>query len=295
MALTFQGKRVSRAWLIVLREARKHVAFTLNSGRRTMAEQSALYRQNMLNGRPRSGRPLTARPSPIAPHIRVGRPDHAIDVDSLDGGETRLQKWLRKQGARAENTVAGESWHLEVPLRDLLRLARKIKGRKASPVRVSADGVELVAGFEGFRPRVYRDAVGVETIGYGETARPIIERYRAQGITEPVARQLLKDRLNYVYGKSVRRLVSVPLSQRQFDALVSFTYNLGAGALSTSTLLGELNHKHYAKAANEFLKWDKAGGRRLEGLTRRRRAERALFLKGSQAKTRVRAALYLKR
>lgn len=292
---TFQGKRVSRVWLIVLQEAAKHVRFTLNRGRATIAEQRVLYNRNMLNGRPRPGRPLTARPSPVAPHIRVGRPDHAIDVNALDGGEARLQGWLRKQGARADNTVPGEAWHLEVPLGDLLRLARKIKGRKASPVRVSAAGVELVAGFEGFRPRVYRDAVGVETIGYGETARPIIERYRAQGITEPVARQLLKDRLNYVYGKSVRRLVNVPLTQRQFDALVSFTYNLGAGSLATSTLLRELNRKHYAKAANAFLAWDKAGGRRLEGLTRRRRAERALFLKGSQAKTRVRAALYLKR
>lgn len=162
-------------------------------------------------------------------------------------------------------------------------------------MRVSKRGVAFVADFEGYRKYVYRDAVGVETIGYGETSRPVIERYRASGLPHDRALALLADRLNYVYGKQVQRLVRVPLSQRQSDALVSFTYNLGVGALAYSTLLRELNAKHYAKAANEFLKWDKAGGRQLPGLTRRRRAERRLFLRGSKPWTRVRAARLLSR
>jgi lysozyme len=158
-------------------------------------------------------------------------------------------------------------------------------------MRVSNEGVTFVAGFEGFRTRVYHDAVGVETIGYGETAKPIIERYRAKGITPATAEQLLRDRLNHVYGKAVSDAVTVPLSQRQFDALVSFTYNLGAGALKSSSLLRYLNGGHYAKAANQFLAWNRAGGRVLPGLTRRREAERALFLRGSNRGTRIVAAL----
>ncbi|MEG5623927.1 lysozyme, partial [Enterobacter hormaechei] len=80
------------------------------------------------------------------------------------------------------------------------------------------------------------------------------------------------------YESDVSRLVKVGLTQGQFDALVSFTYNLGARSLSTSTLLRKLNAGDYAGAADEFLRWNKAGGKVLNGLTRRREAERALFL-----------------
>ena len=121
----FDGKRVSGAWDVVLTEARRQgVRFTLTSGRRTLAEQAALY-SAYRNG---SG-VLAAFPSPVAPHIRVGRADHAIDVNALDGGEQRLERWLRKQGTRPTNPVRGEAWHLELPRRELIRLARRIKRR----------------------------------------------------------------------------------------------------------------------------------------------------------------------
>ena len=94
-------------------------------------------------------------------------------------------------------------------------------------------------------------------------------------ITE--AERLLKTGL-VSYESDVSRLVKVGLTQGQFDALVSFTYNLGARTLSTSTLLRKLNAGDYAGAADEFLRWNKAGGKVLNGLTRRREAERALFL-----------------
>ncbi|EDH9820259.1 TPA_asm: lysozyme, partial [Salmonella enterica subsp. enterica serovar Typhimurium] len=80
------------------------------------------------------------------------------------------------------------------------------------------------------------------------------------------------------YENDVSRLVKVKLTQGQFDALVSFAYNLGARTLSSSTLLRKLNSGDYAGAADEFLRWNKAGGKVLNGLTRRREAERALFL-----------------
>lgn len=126
--MTFQGKRVSRYWFIVLTAAwAAGVRFTLNSGQRTMKEQWALFLQNMVRVGARwvqrAGRPLTAFPSPIAPHIRVGRQDHAVDVDSLDGGETRLQRWLEKQGVHPTNPVRGESWHLELSANELRALA----------------------------------------------------------------------------------------------------------------------------------------------------------------------------
>lgn len=123
--------RVSKRWAKVLRAADKDkVRFTLTSGHRTLREQTALFRRNMrwtgLRWVPRSGRPLTAFPSPAAPHIRAGRHAHAIDVNSLDGGETRLQRWLEREGARPTNPVPGEAWHLELSGRDLKRLARRV-------------------------------------------------------------------------------------------------------------------------------------------------------------------------
>jgi lysozyme len=146
----------------------------------------------------------------------------------------------------------------------------------------------LVARFEGFVGHVYRDAVGVETIGYGETNRQIIEHYRHTGISKKAARHLLRKRL-LVFIAQTRGLINVPVSEHQLAALTSFAYNLGSGALGSSTLLRELNQRHYARAANEFLKWDRAGGRVLAGLTRRRRAERRMFLRGSNLRTRLRA------
>ena len=88
---------------------------------------------------------------------------------------------------------------------------------------------------------------------------------------------LLED-LNDRYEPDVLRLVSAELTQSQFDALVSFTYNLGASALARSTLLKKLNAGDYAGAAEEFERWDKCNGKPLAGLARRRHAEKSLFL-----------------
>jgi len=163
------------------------------------------------------------------------------------------------------------------------RRARDNTRAKATPKRVSRACVDLVASFEGYRRDVYLDAVGVPTIGYGETNPAIISRYRAAGIDERTARALLVVRLNE-FGAGVRSLVRVQLTQLQFDALVAFAYNVGLGALRTSTLLRELNARRPRRAANQLLRWDKAGGRVLLGLSRRRRAERRLFLRGTPAR-----------
>lgn len=145
-------------------------------------------------------------------------------------------------------------------------------------MQTSEKGIALIKQFEGCKLTAYQDSVGVWTIGYGWT-QPVDGKPIRAGMTikQETAERLLKTGL-VSYEGDVSRLVKVVLTQGQFDALVSFTYNLGARSLSTSTLLRKLNAGDYAGAADEFLRWNKAGGKVLNGLTRRREAERALFL-----------------
>ena len=145
-------------------------------------------------------------------------------------------------------------------------------------MQTSEKGIALIKQFEGCKLTAYQDSVGVWTIGYGWT-QPVDGKPIRAGMTikQETAERLLKTGL-VSYESDVSRLVKVSLNQGQFDALVSFTYNLGARSLSTSTLLRKLNAGDYAGAADEFLRWNKAGGKVLNGLTRRREAERALFL-----------------
>jgi hypothetical protein len=120
----FDGKPVSRDWDSTLTHARRMgVRFHLNSGRRTMREQWALWRHFKS-----VGSPVAAFPSPNAPHIRVGRQAHAIDVQTP--GETDLQRWLAHQGLHPRNTVRGEAWHLEVGERELRRYAKRVRARQ---------------------------------------------------------------------------------------------------------------------------------------------------------------------
>ncbi|MFZ5131411.1 lysozyme [Enterobacter roggenkampii] len=145
-------------------------------------------------------------------------------------------------------------------------------------MQTSDKGIALLKEFEGCKLTAYQDSVGVWTIGYGWT-QPVDGKPIRAGMTinQETAERLLKTGL-VSYESDVSRLVKVGLTQGQFDALVSFTYNLGSRSLSTSTLLRKLNAGDYAGAADEFLRWNKAGGKVLNGLTRRREAERALFL-----------------
>ena len=145
-------------------------------------------------------------------------------------------------------------------------------------MQTSDKGIALIKEFEGCKLTAYQDSVGVWTIGYGWT-QPVDGKPIRAGMTikQETAERLLKTGL-VSCENDVSRLVKVGLTQGQFDALVSFTYNLGAQSLSTSTLLRKLNAGDYAGAADEFLRWNKAGGKVLNGLTRRREAERALFL-----------------
>lgn len=145
-------------------------------------------------------------------------------------------------------------------------------------MRASENGINLIKQFEGCRLTAYQDSVGVWTIGYGWT-QPVDGKPVGKGmtITQQKADDLLKQGV-IQYENGVNSLVKVQLNQNQFDALVDFAYNLGVNALKGSTLLKKLNAGDYAGAANEFTKWNKAGGKELAGLTRRREAEKSLFL-----------------
>ncbi len=142
-------------------------------------------------------------------------------------------------------------------------------------MKISQEGIDLICRFEGFVPTPYLCPANVWTIGYGST-KGVTKNTPA--VTREEALAMLRLEIKS-FEASVRRLIKVPLTQSQFDALVSFAYNLGSGALQRSTLRAKLNRGEYEAAADEFMKWTMAGGKRLPGLIKRRGAERELFLK----------------
>jgi len=144
-------------------------------------------------------------------------------------------------------------------------------------MRPSSAAYELIKEYEGLRLHAYQDSAGVWTIGWGHTG----DVKRGQSITIHQAEALLALDIG-IAAAAVNRHVEAPLSQNMFDALVSFTFNLGERRLAESTLLKKLNLRDYAAAAAEFGKWVKATikGKKvtLPGLVRRRAAERAMFV-----------------
>ncbi len=143
------------------------------------------------------------------------------------------------------------------------------------PMATSDDGIALIQEFEGCVLAAYPDpATGGApwTIGYGHThgVAPGDTCSRDQALA------WLREDLQWAEA-AVNRLVAVPLERHQFDALVSFTFNLGHGALASSTLLKLLNAGRTAEVGPQFLRWNNGPNGPMEGLTRRRAAERALF------------------
>ena len=134
-------------------------------------------------------------------------------------------------------------------------------------------GVALLKEFEGCRLTAYLDQRGILTIGYGHTAgvKP------GDTCTQAQADQWLLDDSHWA-SLEVIKSVDVPITQHQFDALVSFVFNVGSGNWMASTLRRLVNSRHFAEAAQEFVKWDHVNGAPDAGLLRRRQAEQALFL-----------------
>ena len=138
---------------------------------------------------------------------------------------------------------------------------------------------DMIKQFEGFSAKPYKCPAGIPTIGYGSTF--YIDGTKVKMTDAEITKDKATEILSAVVNKfslEVNKLIKVPVSQGQYDALVDFAYNLGAANLASSTLLKKLNAKCYTEAADQFPRWNKAGGVILEGLTKRRNAERSLFL-----------------
>ena len=145
-------------------------------------------------------------------------------------------------------------------------------------MKTSNIGINLICGFEGLELKAYDDGVGVWTIGYGTTVINGVKVKKGDTCTIEQAKSYMAQDLKK-FESAVDILVKVPLNQNQFDALVSLTYNIGTGAFKDSTLLKKLNAKDYKGAAAQFDRWNKGGGKVMQGLVNRRAKERKLFEK----------------
>lgn len=150
-------------------------------------------------------------------------------------------------------------------------------------MQLSEKGIELIKEFEGFRSAPYKDAVGIPTIGYGNTY--YLDGRKVSMSDKPLTKQEAHDLklaiINRDFVPKVRKLLEnskVPVTQEMFDALVSLAYNIGTGAFERSSVLRHLVNGDKKAAADAILMWNKAGGKVLAGLTRRRQKERELFL-----------------
>ena len=159
----------------------------------------------------------------------------------------------------------------------LLNYSIVLKSPDSNPTELSSKGMLVLEEFEGFRDRAYKDSAGIWTIGFGTIKYPTGAPVK-QGdtCTREQARLYKVNDLKWVY--EALRSVKVPLNQNEYDALCSFVYNVGGSAFKNSTLLKFLNQNKRTDAANEFMKWTKAGGKVVQGLVNRRAKEKALFL-----------------
>lgn len=141
---------------------------------------------------------------------------------------------------------------------------------------INQEGLELIKVFEGCELKAYRDAVGVLTIGYGSTGGHV---KAGMTITRVEAEQLLREDLQRFEVGVDQRLGDIEVTDNQFSAMVSLAFNIGLANFSGSSVLRRILAGNVQGAADAFLMWNKAGGKELKGLTRRRAAERELFLK----------------
>ena len=144
---------------------------------------------------------------------------------------------------------------------------------------VSKNGLEIIKEFESFKSKPYLCPSQKATIWWGSTYYPDGKKVTLQDkeITEEKAFEILEYIANKDFGSNINKVVKVLLNQNQFDALVSFAYNIGNGNFNSSTLLRWLNQGNYKEASIQLLRWDKSKGIVLNGLTKRRKSEKALF------------------
>ena len=148
-------------------------------------------------------------------------------------------------------------------------------------MKISENGLNLIKKFEGLSLKPYLCSAGIPTIGWGNTFYENMKKVTLQDepITEERADSLFNFLVTTNFVNVINRLVIVDINQNQFDALVSFVYNLGSGNFEKSTLLKKVNQSDFIGASLEFEKWNRASGKVLNGLTKRKLYEKELFLK----------------
>tara|TARA_R100001443_G_scaffold115203_1_gene132440 strand:- start:459 stop:944 length:486 start_codon:yes stop_codon:yes gene_type:complete len=149
---------------------------------------------------------------------------------------------------------------------------KKQKFGGITKMNISNEGISLIKKFEGCELEAYKCAAGVWTIGYGHTK----DVREGMTISKEQADNMLLNELD-IYCLHVEKAVEVDLKQCEFDALVSWTYNLGPTNLNNSTMLKVLNDKDFNEVPHQLKRWNKANGEVLQGLVRRREAEALLF------------------
>lgn len=142
-------------------------------------------------------------------------------------------------------------------------------------MKLNQAGIDLIKAFEGCKLTVYKDAVGLPTVGYGHMDKTLLVGSR---IDQAEADSLLATDLAKVALRVYQLVKTTTLTDNQLSALVCLAFNIGTGNLASSTLLKRVLMGDFVGAADQFLVWNKAGGQVLDGLTRRRKAERTLFL-----------------
>jgi len=192
---------------------------------------------------------------------------------ALSKARKKGQSGVTVFGRMEKNKRPGEKqeggWIMyEMPFQEMVP-----KDYKEKNMETSENGIELIKKFEGKRQVAYQDEAGVWTIGYGHTK----DVYKGQLIIESRADKMLAEDLK-VYEGIVNEQVKVPLNQNQFDALVSWTFNLGEKNLKKSTMLKKLNEGDFDSVPTEMKRWNIVAGKVSKGLINRREAEVSLFL-----------------
>jgi GH24 family phage-related lysozyme (muramidase) len=202
----------------------------------------------------------------------AGRVLPISDYNLVKDDHLKVTFGLDPQGKQM--TLKGRNtWYVYRPMVQLFSDGKVISFVSQNTGKINANGLYILKSFEGLRLESYLDAVGIWTIGYGTTAGVT----QGMRISQAQAEAFLMRDLA-IFEQAIASTVKVPLNGDQLSALISFTYNVGATAFAESTLLQLLNKSDYLGAADQMLRWNKGGNLELPGLTRRRQAERSLFL-----------------
>lgn len=202
--------------------------------------------------------------------VRLGY-NLSVDGDFGSGTEKAVKSFQKKYKLGVDG-IAGKATIGKII--DLLSYEGSVPHKEDN--KFTLVNTDIPHHFEGCKLKAYLCPAGIWTIGWGSTGSHV---YKGLVITQEQADELfIKDTERFV--NAVNNKVKTPITQYQFDALVSFVYNIGIGAFGRSTLLKKLNRSDYKGAIKEFLKWNKGGGKVLEGLTRRRKSESYYFETG---------------